>query len=58
MPSCIRAWKRTSNPFGLRNAAGLALYEKLGFEIEGTHRRFAFRNGRYADAYSTARVKG
>jgi RimJ/RimL family protein N-acetyltransferase len=23
------------------NAAGIALYEKFGFEIEGTHRRFA-----------------
>ena len=38
------------------NAAAVALYEKFGFEIEGTHRRFAFRNGRYVDAYSMARV--
>jgi L-phenylalanine/L-methionine N-acetyltransferase len=38
------------------NAAGIALYEKFGFEIEGTHRRFAFRDGRYVDAYSMARV--
>ena len=40
------------------NAAGIALYEKLGFEIEGTHRRYAFRNGQYVDAYSMARVRG
>ena len=39
------------------NAAGIALYEKFGFEIEGTHRRFAFRNGEYVDAYSMARIK-
>jgi putative acetyltransferase len=40
------------------NAAGRALYEKFGFEIEGTHRRYAFREGRYVDAYSMARIKG
>lgn len=38
------------------NAAGVALYEKFGFEIEGTHRRFAFRDGEYVDAYSMARL--
>ena len=39
------------------NAAGIALYKKFGFEIEGTHRRYAFRNGEYADAYSMARIR-
>ena len=39
------------------NAAGIALYEKLGFEREGTHRRYAFRDGKYVDAYSVARIK-
>jgi len=39
------------------NAAGVALYEKFGFEVEGTHRRYAFRNGEYVDAYSMARIK-
>ncbi len=39
------------------NAAGIALYEKFGFEIEGTHRRHAFRNGEYVDAYSMARLR-
>ena len=39
------------------NAAAVALYKKFGFEIEGTHRRYAFRNGKYADAYSMARIK-
>jgi putative acetyltransferase len=39
------------------NEIGIALYEKFGFEIEGTHRRFAFREGEYVDAYSMARVR-
>jgi putative acetyltransferase len=38
------------------NAPAIALYEKFGFEIEGTHRRFAFRNGEYVDGYSMARL--
>jgi len=39
------------------NAAGIALYEKFGFAIEGTHRLYAFRDGEYVDAYSMARIK-
>jgi putative acetyltransferase len=39
------------------NAAAVALYKKFGFEIEGTHRCYAFRNGEYVDAYSMARIK-
>ena len=39
------------------NAAAIALYEKFGFRIEGTHRRHAFRNGEYVDAYSMAHLK-
>ena len=39
------------------NEAGIALYEKFGFEIEGTHRHSALRNGEYADAYSMARIR-
>ena len=38
------------------NAAAIGLYEKFGFEIEGTHRRYAFRDGAYVDAYSMARI--
>ena len=38
------------------NSAGIGLYEKFGFEVEGTHHRFAFRNGKYVDAYSMARL--
>jgi putative acetyltransferase len=39
------------------NPAALALYKRFGFEIEGTHRRMAFRDGGYVDAYSMARIK-
>jgi putative acetyltransferase len=38
------------------NAPAIALYEKHGFVVEGTHRAAAFRAGRYADALSMARV--
>jgi transposase len=31
--------------------------EKFEFEVEGTHRRLAFRDGEYVDAYSMARLK-
>jgi putative acetyltransferase len=37
-------------------APAIALYEKFGFEIEGTHRHLAFRNGEYVDGYSMARI--
>jgi len=39
------------------NAAGIALYRKFGFEVEGTHRAFAFRNGQYVDAHAMARLR-
>jgi len=39
------------------NTAGVALYKKFGFEVEGTHRRYALRNGEYVDAYSMARIR-
>lgn len=39
------------------NAPAIAIYEKFGFVREGTHRRFAFRNGEYVDAHVMARLK-
>jgi putative acetyltransferase len=39
------------------NAPAIALYEGFGFEAEGTHRRFAFRDGEYVYGYSMARIK-
>lgn len=39
------------------NAAALTLYRKFGFEIEGRHKDYAFRDGRYIDAYAMARMR-
>ena len=38
------------------NEAAIALYRKFGFEIEGTHRAYALRDGRYADVHAMARL--
>ena len=38
------------------NAQAISLYKKFGFDIEGTHRHFAFRNGEYVEGYSMARL--
>jgi putative acetyltransferase len=39
------------------NEPAIALYRKLGFEIEGTLKEFAFRDGSYADVYAMARLR-
>jgi putative acetyltransferase len=39
------------------NEAAVRLYKKFGFVIEGTLVRFAFRDGRYVDAYAMARLR-
>lgn len=38
------------------NDAGVALYTRHGFEIEGTQREANFRKGEYVDCYSMARL--
>ncbi len=38
------------------NAAAIALYRRLGFQIEGTHRAYALREGVYVDAHAMARL--
>jgi putative acetyltransferase len=38
------------------NAAAIALYRKFGFEVEGTLRAYALRDGRYVDALAMARL--
>jgi putative acetyltransferase len=37
------------------NEAALRLYRKFGFEIEGTMRGYAMRDGQFVDAYAMAR---
>lgn len=39
------------------NQGAIALYRKFGFEIEGTSRRYAFRDGEMIDAHHMARIK-
>ena len=39
------------------NEAGVRLYERLGFEREGTLRQHAFRDGQYVDSYVMARFR-
>ena len=38
------------------NAPAIALYRKFGFEVEGTHRAYALRDGRLVDTYAMARL--
>ncbi len=39
------------------NAPAIRLYESLGFEREGTLRRYAVRGGRFVDAYAMGRLR-
>ncbi|MFL5392630.1 MAG: hypothetical protein ACJ79G_07315 [Myxococcales bacterium] len=35
----------------------MGLYKRFGFEIEGTHKKHAFRDGELVDAFAMARVR-
>ena len=39
------------------NEAALRLYRRSGFEIEGTLRRYAFRDGEFVDVHAMARLR-
>lgn len=38
------------------NAGAIAMYRRFGFEVEGTHKAFAMRDGEYADVLAMARL--
>jgi putative acetyltransferase len=38
------------------NVPAIALYRKFGFAVEGTHRAYAIRDGKYVDALCMARL--
>lgn len=38
------------------NLPAIALYRRFGFQIEGTHRAYALRDGVYVDAHAMARL--
>ena len=39
------------------NEPAIRLYKKSGFEIEGTLRNFAYRDGQLVDVYSMSRIR-
>ncbi|UGX86941.1 GNAT family N-acetyltransferase [Phyllobacterium meliloti] len=39
------------------NSRAISLYEKCGFEREGIHRDYAFKDGRFVDALAMARIR-
>lgn len=39
------------------NLAAIALYKKHGFEIEGTAKNYAFRDGKFVDSHFMSRLK-
>jgi putative acetyltransferase len=40
------------------NEAAISLYERMGFEVEGTLRQHAFRDGQYVYSKMMARLRG
>lgn len=48
---------RTELTVFVDNESAVAVYRKFGFEIEGTGKNYALREGKYVDAYFMARIK-
>lgn len=48
--------KRLELTVFVNNVPAVHLYEKFGFAIEGTLKKYAFRAGSYLDAYTMARI--
>ncbi|MFO1415354.1 MAG: GNAT family N-acetyltransferase [Burkholderiales bacterium] len=51
------AYRRLELTVYTDNAAAIALYRKFGFEVEGTLRQYALRDGVLVDAYTMARLR-
>lgn len=49
--------KRVELDVNVDNPAGIRLYEKYGFEVEGTRRFHTYGDGRWADSFFMARIK-
>jgi putative acetyltransferase len=49
--------KRLELTVYLDNEPAIRLYRKFGFEVEGTCRGYAFRDGQYVDSFSMARLR-
>ncbi|MEW5987789.1 MAG: GNAT family N-acetyltransferase [Chloroflexota bacterium] len=49
--------KRVELDVNTDNPAGIRLYKKMGFVIEGTKRKHAYGDGRWADSYFMARIR-
>lgn len=49
--------KRVELTVFVDNEPATALYKKFGFEVEGTQRMHAFRDGACVDAYAMARLR-
>ena len=39
------------------NAPAIRLYKRTGFKVEGTLKKYAYRDGQYVDAFAMARLK-
>jgi RimJ/RimL family protein N-acetyltransferase len=60
--SIMEAWAKTDGIMRLEltvmthNERGIALYKKMGFEIEGTKKASIFVNGKYVDEYLMSKI--
>ena len=52
-----RGWKRIQLEVFVDNEPAVALYQKHGFEIEGTQVKSSFRDGEFVDTYAMARLQ-